>query len=146
MHHTLKKRTNDKMSVISGHLLFLDIVVVDFDAEDDYAADSSNEVGDKQRPKHVGLMQQALQHKTHATYTHHQERGQGDAVGIAGADGVNSLRQVAQNHCDAGHPAEDLEKNTLFSTLPKTLPRQYGKRYLSINPPAAPACSNLVLS
>ena len=99
----------------------LEVVVVDLNAKDDEAARSSDEVGDEQRPQHIGFVQQALQHEAHTADTHHQEGGQGDAVGLACANGMDGLGQIAQNHRDAGYPAANLIERSLFHSLKDNL-------------------------
>ena len=59
-------------------------------------------------------MRDALKHKAGATDTHHQECRQCDAFGVAGTNGINGLRQIAQNHRDTSQPATNLKKRTLF--------------------------------
>ena len=81
----------------AGQLLFLPIVVVHLDAEHNGARHGGDDIGDEQRPvfKH-----QALDGKQDTAYTHHQEGGQCDAVGVMGTDGVDSLRHVAKYQTD----------------------------------------------
>ena len=84
-------------------LLFY-IIVVDLNAENDSTTSRSNEISNEQRPKWTRLMQYTLKHEAGTTNSHHQESRQSDAIGIAGTDGINGLRQIAQNHRDTGHP------------------------------------------
>jgi hypothetical protein len=76
-------------------LFLLEKIVIDFDAENDAAADGGDEVRDEKRPEGVGLVQDALEHETHASYSHHEECGQCDAVSVPRADGLDGLGQIA---------------------------------------------------
>lgn len=81
---------------------FLD-VVVDFDAEDYHRAYQCDDVGDCQRP--VGN-EYALYYEKERAESHHEERGDGDAIGVAGAYGGDSLWQIAEYHADGSEAAE----------------------------------------
>ncbi len=90
---------------MSGSLLlslvavFLPIVVIHLDAKHNGTRHGRDDIGDEQGPV---LEHQALDGKEDAAQAHHQERGQGDAIGVVGADGVNRLGHVAQyqaNRC-----------------------------------------------
>ena len=63
--------------------------------ENDAARNRSNQVRQEQCPQNVRLMQQALQHKADAANAHHQESWHGYATGIASANCMNGLRQIA---------------------------------------------------
>ena len=86
---------------------FLPIIVVHLDAEDDDAADEGDEVGDEQVDV---AYQYALNHESEAAYGHHDEAGQRDAVGFAGANGLDGLWQIAQDEADAGYPAANVNQ------------------------------------
>ncbi len=94
----------------SGALLFLlEVVVVDFDAEDDAAAGRGDEVGQEERPDDVGLVDEPLYHEGEAANCHHQEGGKGNAVGVARANGLYGLGQITQHHAYAGYDAANVE-------------------------------------
>ena len=92
----------------------LKIIIVDFDTEHDATTRRRHQIRQKQRPQHVGLVQNALQHEAEATNGHHQKSRQGDVVGLACPNRPNCLRQIAQNHSDARHPSAHLIKEPLF--------------------------------
>ena len=50
------KRTSHFEREVRALLFLLEVVVVDFDAEDDAAAGGGDEVGEKERPDDVGLV------------------------------------------------------------------------------------------
>ena len=93
---------------------FLKIIIIDFDAEHDATTRRRHQIRQKQRPKHVGLVQNALQHEGEATNAHHQKSRQGDVVGLARPNRPHCLRQIAQNHSDARHPSAHFIKESLF--------------------------------
>ena len=94
--------------------LLLEIIVIDFDAENDAAADGGDEVRDEKRPKGVGFVQDALEHETCASYSHHEESWQGYAIRVPRADGLDGLGKIAKNHRDAGHPTQNTKKGSLI--------------------------------
>ena len=103
------------MGLVEGDLgFFLEIVVVHLDDEHDAAACGGDEVGDEQRPDDLGLVEQALEHEAETADGHHQEGGQGYALGVARADGLNGLGQIAQHHGDAGNEAANLVERILL--------------------------------
>ena len=93
---------------------FLPIIVVHLDAEDDDAADEGDEIGDKQVDV---AYQYALNHESEAAYGHHDEAGQRDAVGFAGAYGFDGLWKIAEYHGDAGNPPENFENEGIVHRL-----------------------------
>ena len=95
----------------------LKIIIIDFEAEHDATTRRRHQIRQKQRPKHVGLVQNALQHEADGADAHHEEGGQGYAVSIAGADGLHGLGQVAQYHADAGYPTQDGENGVIVHRL-----------------------------
>jgi hypothetical protein len=56
-------------------LFLLEKIVIDFDAENDAAADGGDEVRDEQRPQNFWLMQDTLKHEANAAHSSHQECG-----------------------------------------------------------------------
>ena len=54
-------------------------------------------------------MQDALQHEACASDTHHEESGQGYAIGVPRAYGLNGLWQIAKYHRDACHPSQKVK-------------------------------------
>jgi hypothetical protein len=109
------KRLHDNWGKhLSGVLFFLDIIVVNLDGENNQAACRRNQVGDEQRPEYVWLMKHSLKHETGTADTHHQEGRQSDTIGVAGTNGVDSLRQITQNHRYACQPTTNFVKKTLF--------------------------------
>lgn len=86
-------------------LLLLEVVVVDFDAEDYSRAYGGDDIGDHQRPI---VNHYTLHDKEYRAEAHHTEGGHGYAVGVARAHGGNSLRHIAENHADCGQAAEDV--------------------------------------
>ena len=89
-------------------------IIINLDAENDATARRRHQIRQEQRPKHIGLVQNALQHKTQAADRHHQKRRQGDVVRLARANCLHRLRQIAQNHSDARHPSTHFVKQSLF--------------------------------
>ena len=84
----------------------LEIVVIHLDAEDDDAANGGDEIGKEKGPERIRLMQYPLQHETRASYAHHEEGGQSNAVGVTGANGPDGLWQIPQYHRDARRPTQ----------------------------------------
>ncbi len=84
------------------------MVVVDLDAEDSGRAGGGDEVGGYQRPVD-GVAHETLSHEESTSETHEQEGRHGDAVGVAGADGIDGLWQIAQYHAYGGYVAEYVE-------------------------------------
>lgn len=89
-----------------GLMSFLEIVVVDLYAEDDDGADEREEVGDGQGP--VG-QENALDQKEERAEAHEQECRHGYTLGVAGAYGVDGLRQIARHHADGGGISYDVD-------------------------------------
>ena len=89
--------------------LFLDKVVIYLDAEDDATTDSRDKIGDEKRPQDIWLVQDALEHKTCATYSHHKESGQCYTIRVPCANGLDGLGQIAKYHGDAGCPSQNLK-------------------------------------
>jgi len=81
----------------AAQLLFLPIVVIHLDAEHNGARHRGDDIGDEQRPV---LKHQTLDGKQYTAQTHHQEGGQGDAVGVMGADCVDGLGHVTEDQAD----------------------------------------------
>ena len=79
-------------------------VVDDLDGDDNHRADGGDDVGDDEGPV---ADEDALDDKEERAEAHHQEGGHGDALGVAGTDGDDSLGHVAQNHRDRSGPSED---------------------------------------
>ena len=92
----------------------LEVVVVDFDAENYAAATRGNEVCEKQRPDDVWLVQEALKHEGKASDGHHQEGRKCDTVGVTSANRLYCLRQISQNHADACHYSANAKNRVLF--------------------------------
>lgn len=89
-------------------MLFLEIVIVDFDGEDSQTTHGRNEVRDEQGPKDFRPMEYALKHEADATDACHEESWQCDAFGLPGPYGLNSLRHISQDERNAGHPATNV--------------------------------------
>jgi len=88
-------------------MFFLSVIIIHLDAEDDDAADEGDEVGDEQ----VDIAYQyALNHEGEAANGHHDEARQGNAVGVAGADGLDGLGQIAEDEADAGYPTANVNQ------------------------------------
>lgn len=98
-------------------LFLLEVIVINLDSAHDEAARSGDKVSNEQCPENVRLVEYALQHEAQASYTHHQEGGQGNAIGVACLDGFNGLRQIAQYHADAGYPAANFKQGVRFHRL-----------------------------
>ena len=95
-------------------LLLLEIVIVYFYTKYDAAACGRNQIGHKESPKNVWLVQDALHHEARASYSHHEECGQCYAVSVPRAYGFYSLWQIAKYHCYACHPSQQLICQSLF--------------------------------
>ena len=96
---------------------FPEKIVIHLYAEHDHRRGGGDAVRDRQRPV---LRQDALDDEQEAAETHQEECRQGDAVSVAGADGVDGLRHIAQNHAHRGGIANDVAEsevkhNTFFS-------------------------------
>ena len=63
-----------------------------------HRANRGDDIGDYQRDI---VETYALHHEKYASQAKGEECGHGNAVGVAGADGDNSLRQIPQNHAKA---------------------------------------------
>jgi hypothetical protein len=87
---------------LTSYLLPLLKVILHFDDEDDHTAGEGDEVREQQV---VILNQQSLHYEGKAADGHHDEAGQGDAVGVTRTNSLNSLGQITQNQTDAGNPA-----------------------------------------
>ena len=98
----------------SSLFLLLEVVVVDFDGEDDDATNRCDEVRKHQRPDDVGLVNEPLNHESDAANSHHQEGWKRDSISVSSANGLIRLRQVTQNQSYACHNSANVEKNTLF--------------------------------
>ena len=85
-----------------------DVVVVDFDAEDDGGGDGGDGVGDDEWDVD-GFAVEALDYEEDRAEAHEEEGGKGDGVGVACADGVDGLGEVAEYHADGGEGAEDFK-------------------------------------
>ena len=92
-------------------MFFLSVIIIHLDAEDDDAADEGDEVGDEQ----VDIAYQyALNHEGEAANGHHDESRQGNAVGVAGADGLDGLGQIAEDKAKSGYPTTDVYQQCMF--------------------------------
>ena len=72
--------------------VFLEVVVIHLDAEDDGAHHGGEAVSDEQWPV---LGEQAIDGKQDASQAHQQESAGGNVVGATCLDGVDSLWQIA---------------------------------------------------
>ena len=77
-------------------------VVVHFYDENYKGAECGDEVGHQQRDV---VQECSLHYEEDAAEAHHAEGAEGDAFGIAGADGDYGLGQVAEDHAHAGEVA-----------------------------------------
>ena len=93
----------------AGLFFAAEVVVIHFYAENDGRTDECDEVGGDQWPVER-VAQASLHHEECRAQAHQEEGGEGYAVGVAGADGVDGLRQVAQYHTYSGQGAEDGEE------------------------------------
>jgi len=84
-------------------------VVLHLDDEDDDAAREGDEVGDEHEDTFASE-HPTLNNEGKATYGHHNETGQRDAIGITRTNGLNGLRQIAENQADAGNPAANVKE------------------------------------
>ena len=84
----------------------LEVVVVHLDAKDDDATHKSDEVGEHDV---IIRADETLCQKAEGTYGHHDEARQGDAVGVACANGLNGLREITQHKADAANKAADVK-------------------------------------
>ncbi len=76
-----------------------EMVVIYLDTEHYGRADRGDDVGDYKRPV---VEQQTLYNEQDTSQPEEQEGGHGYAVGLACADGVDGLRQIAHDHADCG--------------------------------------------
>lgn len=74
-------------------------VVVDLDGKHDGRRNGGDGVRDHQR---LVEEQDALDHEKDASEPKQEEGWEGDTVGVAGADGVDGLREIAADHADGG--------------------------------------------
>lgn len=86
-----------RMALPRRNRLLFEVVVVDFDAEDNQRTDGGDYVCYYQWPVCQG---DALYYKEDRAEAEHTECRQGNAVGVAGAYGSNGLRQVAEYHAN----------------------------------------------
>lgn len=103
-------------------LFLFEIVIVHFYTKYDAAADGCNQIGYKKSPKDVWLVQDALHHEAHTSYSHHEECWQCYAVGILRANGFYGLWQIAKYHCYACHPSQQLICQSLIHGLTLLIP------------------------
>lgn len=92
---------------------FPEVVVVYFNAEDDETAYRGDEVRDEQENA-VAAEHDSLNHEADAPDGRHQERRQGNVVGLSGTHGADGLGQIAQNQADAGYRSADVEEKLMF--------------------------------
>ena len=83
-----------------------EIVVVHLDGEDDDATGEGDEVGERQV---IVRADKPLYHESEGADGHHDETWQRDAIGGAGADGLNGLRQITQYQTKTAYPAADVK-------------------------------------
>jgi hypothetical protein len=95
-------------------MLFLLQIILHLDDEDDDAAGKGDEVGEYQV---VVLNQQSLNYKRKATYSHHDEARQRDAVGVTCTNSLNGLGQITQNKSDAGYPAAKVNQKIVVHSF-----------------------------
>lgn len=89
----VSKQREAVLSLHSGSLF--EVVVVDFDGEDDYRADEGDYVCDPYRPDAGHYSDNDEESRADA---HHHEGRHGDSVGVTGPYCCNRLRHIAQNH------------------------------------------------
>ncbi len=74
------------------------MVVLHLDYKDDSCAGGGDEIGNKEKDSRADTLfntqHKPLTHKAEAAQGHHAETGQRDTVGLAGANGLNGLRQI----------------------------------------------------
>ena len=95
-------------------MLFLLQIILHLDDEDNHTARKRDEVGEYQV---VVLNQQSLNYKRKASYSHHDEARQRDAVGVTCTDGLNGLGQITQNKSDAGYPAAKVNQKIVVHSF-----------------------------
>ena len=95
-------------------MLFLLQIILHLDDEDNHTARKRDEVGEYQV---VVLNQQSLNDKRKASYSHHDEARQRDAVGVTCTDGLNGLGQITQNKSDAGYPAAKVNQKIVVHSF-----------------------------
>ena len=101
-----KELTNLLFSNGERYTLLFEVIVVHFDGEDDGAAGEGNKVGER----HVVIRaDEPLHHEAEASHSHHDEAWQRDAIGVASADGLKGLWQIAQDQAKTAHPTADVE-------------------------------------
>lgn len=88
--------------------MFWEIVVLDFDAEDNDATCCGYQIR-REKEDAFATQHQALNHEADSADAHHEEGGKGNTVSLTCTYSLNSLRKIAQNHADAGYPTADVE-------------------------------------
>ena len=78
------------------------------DDKDDDAAGEGDEVG-KEQEDTLASEHPTLKHKGKTANRHHDKARQGDAVGVTRTNGLNGLRQIAEDKADAGYPTKNVE-------------------------------------
>ena len=81
---------------------------MDFYREDCGGADKGNQIGDNQRPVDR-VAQESLDYEECRAKPHQHEGREGDGVGLTGADGVDRLGKIAENHAERGCISYDIE-------------------------------------
>lgn len=102
----MKEQTLCAVLIFFNSRFLFEIVVVYFDSESDERAHCGNDIGNHQWPV---VERKALNDKENASEAQHAECGHCNAVGLTCAYCGNCLRQIAQNHADAGRVADDVD-------------------------------------
>ena len=108
-------------------------VVVHLDDEDDEGAQGGDEVGDEQGDV---AEEGSLHDEEDAAEAHHAECAEGDAFGVACADGDDGLGQIAEYHAYAGDVAyycgEEFHVMMLFCDSRQSASRLWGREALVV--------------
>ena len=74
-------------------------VIVDFDYENDYRRHRRDKISDYKRPV---VNHESLDYEKDTSESKQKECWHSYTVGVAGADGVDGLREIAADHADGG--------------------------------------------
>jgi hypothetical protein len=94
------------------------VVVAHLYDKDNGCTRGRNKVGNEEEYANLNSLldaqHQSLTHKAETAHSHHDKSRKGYAVGITGANGLNCLWQITQNHSNTGYPSANLIKKSLL--------------------------------
>ena len=103
------------LSLSTFHFFY--IIIIHFNAKYHQTANCGNQIGDKQGPENLWIVQNALKHKADAANSTHQKCRQGNIVCLARAERVYRLWHIAEYQTNAGHPSANLINYILFHSI-----------------------------